>query len=372
MDIIIAQKDIRKAFERIAGVVPSKPDKPILVNALLTAKDGALHVSATDLILSVKCRVACEVNKPGNIAVNAHDLLERLRIHNPGPIHLRIVGDKLEVKGVGTTRKHTLATVQAAEYPQLPQPDGAQWIEFTARSISRMLGMVAECVDPEPQSKLHCALVEFDGSWARFAGFSNSRSVHTAAKFSSAKPPRVLLPKKSVAELRKLIDSTRTDPESTTMRIGVVGGMNFFECAGVTLGSKAPDIQYAPFEQVLKHANASSTNEATCSRALFIEAIRATSAGLTNKQIVFTFGTNLINLQAKDETSEADEDFAVDYSGPPIKLAAYPEHLLTVLGAIDSDTVSIKFGGDMDPVIIRPATMKDDEQFDGIIAPARL
>jgi DNA polymerase III subunit beta len=77
MELKIGVQELARALARSQGIVEKKSTMPILSHVLLEAAKGdRLHVSATDLDISVASEHACEVLKDGKVAVPAKQLYE--------------------------------------------------------------------------------------------------------------------------------------------------------------------------------------------------------------------------------------------------------------------------------------------------------
>ena len=64
MELKIGVQELARALARSQGIVEKKSTMPILSHVLLeAAKDDQLHVSATDLDISVSSDHACEILK---------------------------------------------------------------------------------------------------------------------------------------------------------------------------------------------------------------------------------------------------------------------------------------------------------------------
>ena len=80
MELKIGVQELSRALARSQGIVEKKSTMPILSLVLLEAAKGdVLHVSATDLDISVSSEHACEVLKEGRVAVPAKQLFEIVR-----------------------------------------------------------------------------------------------------------------------------------------------------------------------------------------------------------------------------------------------------------------------------------------------------
>jgi hypothetical protein len=75
-------------------VVERRTTIPILANVLLSAKDGALTLKATDLDLEITEKTAAEVSQPGATTLPAHTLYDIVRkLPEGAQVSLEATGD---------------------------------------------------------------------------------------------------------------------------------------------------------------------------------------------------------------------------------------------------------------------------------------
>ena len=79
MEIRLKRDDLLAELVPMQGIVERRTTIPVLSHLLLTAKDGRLHVAATDLDVSLVTSTVAQVKSEGALAVQARKLLEIVR-----------------------------------------------------------------------------------------------------------------------------------------------------------------------------------------------------------------------------------------------------------------------------------------------------
>jgi DNA polymerase-3 subunit beta len=69
MNLTITKEQIITGLQAVQNVVGSRTTLPILSNVLLRAGDGHVEFTATDLDVTVACKVEAKVKKPGATTV---------------------------------------------------------------------------------------------------------------------------------------------------------------------------------------------------------------------------------------------------------------------------------------------------------------
>ena len=69
------------------------------------------------------------------------------------------------------------------------------------------------------------------------------------------------------------------------------------------------------------------------------------------------------------DSGEGFDEVAVDYDGPDVTIGFNARYFLDVLGSLDEERVEIGIGGELDPVVVRPAASSD---YLAVIMPMRI
>ena len=147
MKLTATREEILGPVQNVIGVVERRQTMPVLSNVLLSARNGKLAVTGTDLEVELVSAIALTVQTPGDITVPGRKLLDILRALPEGvTVTLTVEGDRLVVRA-GRSR-FTLSTLPAAEFPlveeinaqqvlRLPQAEFRKLIEKTHFSMAQ-------------------------------------------------------------------------------------------------------------------------------------------------------------------------------------------------------------------------------------------
>ena len=81
MKFIVVKSDIIKTLSHLQSIVSKKNTLPILSNILIEADDNTLTLSATDMDISIKETISCNIIDPGSTTLNAQmifDIIKKL------------------------------------------------------------------------------------------------------------------------------------------------------------------------------------------------------------------------------------------------------------------------------------------------------
>jgi len=124
MELVVPKKDLLRLVARCQGVADKKSAMPALSNVLLVAEGSVLHVSATDMYLSITGTTNAEVATSGSVALPARELFERVKAMPEGPVQIAATaGAQTTIKAAASPRRFTVHGIPGGDFPPLPRPD---------------------------------------------------------------------------------------------------------------------------------------------------------------------------------------------------------------------------------------------------------
>lgn len=378
MELTVAKRELLKLVTRMQGVAERKSTMPVLSNVLL-AIDGpsALRIAATDMYLALVGHVTVEVSKGGSVAVPVKDLLERIRMMPDGPLHLSTQDNaSTTIKAAGSARRYTLRGMPGDDFPPLPSPaEGAPSLALDVDVLRELVDKTHFSISgDETRAHLNSALFEWDGDVVRMVTTDGHRLSKMEVKVNGRQASAtMLIPLKAIQELRRLsedIGSEAKDGEpKPQLKITQSGSSAFFQTEGMTFAVRLVDAQFPPYSQVIPQQ---SEKLVRVPRAQFAEALRAVSIAASDRtggvKLGLTKGTMRITTESPD-SGEGFDEVPIEYSGPNMTVGFNAKYFLDVLGALDEDEVELGFGGELDPVVLKPVGPR---QFLAVVMPMRI
>lgn len=339
---------------------------PIMSCVLLQATDGTLTASSTDSIVSERSSTAATVKRPGQLCVDAKQFDARVKSIKAGEVTLKRTGGSLDVRCGGTRFK--LPALDGVSFPALPTVDGAKPLtKIDAKALARLIAQGAYAVSlNETLPHLTCAYVEMAAKSVAVVSTDGHRLGLAEAPLDEAVACKLAIPAKGIAEIRKLCSSADGEIE-----LYKSGSMLLLKSGDTTLSVLTGDeAACPPYRKVIPTTH---TNRVTVDRELLISAVKR--VGLVGQAVEgcgirldFATGALSLTATAKDSDSEAQDRLECDST---FELAIgtncrFLEHALSVL---ESDAVTLDFGGPLDPIVIRAV---DGGASTNVVMPMRL
>jgi DNA polymerase-3 subunit beta len=347
MNITIRKTDLVRALQRCAPIANKRSAMPVLSCVHVASTDDGVTLTATDMFITVRTAVQCEAEE-GSFAVDARDLLERLKHMPDGDVRLASTGKTVGISAKGTPRKFTLLTHPGADFPTVAFPSGeASVVTVDGATLGNAIDAVSYAISPdETRPHVNSMLLEWQGPSLRVVATDGHRLSKYEATCDAAGKGSVLIPLPSVGELRKLCDV-----DSVALRIS--GTSLVVETGGVSFLTRLVDSAFPPWQQVLPQAR----KVAIVPRIALRDAVDACAVAVKagkNSGVKLTFLTGLLRVSAATpEGGEANDEIAADCTvNGEVSVGFAPQYLLAPLGEIDADEVAIDFGSELDPVVL--------------------
>lgn len=354
MKATIERATLLKGLSHVQSVVERRNTIPILSNVLIEATaEGGLKLMATDLDLQINETIAAAVDQPGATTVSAHTLFDICRkLPEGSQVSLAAADGKMTIMAgrakfqLGTLPRDDFPVIAEGELPvsfELPAETLKQIIDKTRFAISTeetryYLNGIFWHVSDDPQPVLKAAAT--DG--------------HRLARITLPRPdgaegmPDVIIPRKCIAELRKLLDeidgSVGVSLSATKIR---------FDLGQALLTSKLIDGTFPDYSRVIPTGNDKILKidprsfEEGVDRVSTIatEKTRAVKMALDRDKIILSV--------TSPENGTAAEEVPGDYTALGFEIGFNSRYLLDILGQLHGDTIEVHLADAAAPTLIR-------------------
>lgn len=359
MKATIERATLLRCLSHVQSVVERRNTIPILSNVLLDASDGgSLKVMATDLDLQVVENIAAaSVEDSGAITVSAHLLFDIARkLPDGSQVSLETADNRMIVKA-GRSR-FQLPTLPRDDFPVIVEGDLPTSFELPAKTLADLIDRTRFAISTE-ETRYYLNGIFFHVSDEEQPVLKAAATDgHRLARFTIARPdgaegmPDVIVPRKAVAELRKLLDESmdgnvQIDLSASKIRF-TLGGEG-----GVVLTSKLIDGTFPDYSRVIPTGNDKllkldpKSLYAGVDRVATIatEKTRAVKMGLDNDRVTLSV--------TSPDNGTAAEEVPADYRAEGMEIGFNANYLKDILHQIDSDTVELHLADAGAPTLIR-------------------
>ena len=344
-----------KSLGHVQSVVERRNTIPILSNVKVEARDGRLHLNATDMDLDISESVEAEVSGTGETTAPAHTLYEIVRkLPEGSQVELETGEDSLVTLRSGRSR-FTLSCLPTEDFPVMSGGDLPQQFHLPAGELRGLIDRTRFAISTEETryylNGIYLHAAQRDGvDVLRAVATDGHRlaSVEMPLPEGAAGMPGVIIPRKTVGELRKLIDETGED---VTVALSETKIRFSFDDAVLT--SKLIDGTFPDYERVIPSEN-DKVLDVDCRQ--FAEAVDRVSAISTEKSRAVKLAVapgNLVLSANSPDNGSASEELEVSYGGDAMEIGFNSRYVLDITQQIEGETAQFVMSDSASPTIIR-------------------
>ena len=352
MKFSATKEKLLEGLQQVQNVVSTRTTLPILSNVLLQAKEGAVHLTTTDLDVGVRGSFEANVDKVGATTLPARRLFTIIRELPSSEIAIEVDGKNAASIRSGQSFFKILGLPEE-EFPPLPKFENAKVVTMRQKDLHDGLRKTAYAISTdETRYVLNGVLFSFKENKLTLVATDGRRlaMLDIELEFPRSHEAEIIVPTKAVTELRRLL---KDDGE---VKISVGSGQIAFDLNNTLLVSKLIEGNYPNYKQVIP---SEAKERVTLERETFLNSLRRVSLLASDKSnsIKLNFSKNNIEITANTpEVGEARESLPVAYKGRDFAIAFNPEFLMAPLRNLTEDEVFFDLIDEMSPGVLKIQT----------------
>jgi len=352
MKFSATKEKLLEGLQQVQNVVSTRTTLPILSNVLLQAKEGAVHLTTTDLDVGVRGSFEANVDKVGATTLPARRLFTIIRELPSSEIAIEVDGKNAASIRSGQSFFKILGLPEE-EFPPLPKFENAKVVTMRQKDLYDGLRKTAYAISTdETRYVLNGVLFSFKENKLTLVATDGRRlaMLDIELEFPRSHETEIIVPTKAVTELQRLL---KDDGE---VKISVGSGQIAFDLNNTFLVSKLIEGNYPNYKQVIP---SEAKERVTLERETFLNSLRRVSLLASDKSnsIKLNFSKNNIEITANTpEVGEARESLPVAYKGRDFSIAFNPEFLMAPLRNLTEDEVFFDLIDEMSPGVLKIQT----------------
>jgi DNA polymerase III subunit beta len=355
MKLTIERAALLRALGHVQSVVEKRNTIPILSNVMLRAEKTRLSLSATDMDIEIVERVACTVAREGASTVPAHTLYDIVRkLREGAQVEIDGGGDKGQMTLRSGRSTFTLAALPPEDYPVMAGGELGFGFTLAATELRQLIDRTRFAISTEEtRYYLNGIFLHSTNSNEMPVLRAVATDGHRLARVEMMLPegaagmPGVIVPRKTVAELRKLLDETEQEVQVSLSETKIR-----FAFAEATLTSKLIDGTFPDYDRVIPTNN---DKVLEVNRKDFAEAVdRVATISDKSRAVKLSLDKNNLTLSATSpENGTATEEIEVRYGQQPIEIGFNSRYLLDIAEQIEGDGAQFSMADAASPTVVR-------------------
>ena len=367
MKLTLERSALLTGLSHVQSVVERRNTIPILSNVLMGGEDGRLTLVATDLDIEVSESVEAGIDAPGQVTAPAHTLYDIVRkLPDGAQVQLTINSDDRLDIDAGPAH-FTLPLLSSGDFPKMTADGFSHDFALPGSDLARLIDKTRFAISTEEtRYYLNGIYLHSKEGLLRAVATDGHRLALAEMPLPSGSDgmPGVIIPRKTIGELRKLIDGVDGD-----VSVAVSESKIRFTTGTVVLTSKLIDGTFPDYERVIPRTN---TKELVLDNKVFASAVDrvATISAEKSRSVKLTLADSNLSLSVNNpESGQAHEDLPVNYDDEALEIGFNAKYLLDVAGQIEGQDATFMLESSSSPALV---TDSDDDQALFVLMPLRV
>ncbi len=357
MKFTIERAELLKSLAHVQSVVERRNTIPILSNVLLEANGNALALTATDMDLTIIEKTAADVAVEGATTVPAHTFYDIVRkLPDGAQVEIEADSEAGRVILKAGRSRFSLATLPREDFPALGEDELPNSFTLSNDHLKAVIDCTRFAISTEETRYylngiyLHVAKAESGDPALRAVATDGHRlaRIDVERPDGAADMPGVIIPRKTVNELRKLLEESEHD-----VKLDLSENKIRFAFDSLVLTSKLIDGTFPDYDRVIPVGN---DKVMEVDRKVFTQAVDrvSTISNEKSRAVKLVLDKNNLTLSASSpEAGMASEEIEVAYEADMIEIGFNSKYLLDITQQIQGQTAAFTMMDSNAPTIVR-------------------
>ena len=367
MNILCNQKELQLAINNAQKAINNKSTADILKGILISTKDDHVVISGCDNEMSIDTVIDAKVNEPGEIVVNSRLLGEIIRklpdtfiyietddLHN---VFIKCMNSRFKIKGM-----------PADNFPVSKVLNTDNFIKFNQLELKTMIRQTvfATSTDSSRQTFKGALFEVGTNNIVNMVAVDGYRLAVRKSKIEDeiSSPMTAIIPGTTLNHINSLLS------DEGNLLIGIDDKNIIFKIANTTIVARLIEGEFSKYENLLPKDYITKIEVDTKKLQDAIERASLLVASTKNNMLKISIKEDGMDITSNNENGNAYEEVDINFfEGESLNIAFNSKYFLDGIKIIDSEKISIEFGGTINPCIIKPL---EGPEYIYLILPVRL
>ncbi|MDR1260217.1 MAG: DNA polymerase III subunit beta [Oscillospiraceae bacterium] len=355
--------DLATALQNTARVVAIRSSLSAVGGILLETTEDHVSLVGYNFDIAITAKIPAKIETPGRIVLGAKLLTDIMR-HIPEGVVTAEVND-LHFKITNNNLKFDIIGINAQEYPELPDVASQTEVILPAEKFKDLVNKTVYAASTDETKLTYTgALLKIEKEQMTIVALDGFRLAKKTEIVNTKETISVICPSRSLQEVARLISHSNQE-----VFINIATNIIMFRIGDYKVISKLLEGTFLDYgatipEEFGTHVVANTENLINC--------VERTSIVVQDKlkaPILLNVSTASICLNCEGPTGCASDELPCSVHGAELKIGFNSRLLLDALRACGTNEVSLKFSGNLSPVIIESADESNNFLF--LVLPIR-
>ena len=355
MKFVIERAILLKTLSHIQSIVEKRNTIPVLSNVRIEALGDGISFKATDMDTEITEIVDAKINKTGATTAPAHMLYDIVRKLSDGSeVELTFPDDKGQLSIASGRSKFALSTIGVEDFPVISGDSLPINFNMSREELKDVIDRTQFAVSTEETRYYLNGLYihaknEGSAKVLRIVATDGHRlaCVESPLPEGADKITGVIIPRKTISEVRKLLDDTKAE----NILISLSENKVRFTLEEVILTSKLIDGTYPDYERVIPTDTDKLLEVQVKELSNAVDRVSVVAERTRAIKMITEEGKVIITTTSPDLGS-ALEEIDAKYDNESLEIGYNFRYLLDILAEIKGESVQISFSDASSPSVI--------------------
>ena len=367
MKLTTKREELVSKLSTVSRAVSTRAATQALSGVLLTAADGKVTLTATDLDLGLRTAVDAEVESEGQVLLPGRLFAEVARSLADSSVEIETREAERDVEIRSGSSSFHLRTLPAEDFPKLPEAGEEGTLKIPAPALGASIDLVARAASRDDMRPvLTGVFVTGSGTEMTMVATDSYRLAvkRTVLEAELGGEIEANIPARALRELGRIL-STESAAEAA---VTLLPNQAVFEAGSILLTTRLIDGQFPNYRQLLPE---SYEHDVRLPRPEFLDVVRRVSQlAQRNAPLRLSFQPGELTVAAETpDVGDAVETMPAAFEGEALEIGFNPEFLREGIESVEGDEVMLRLISPLRPGLMQPV---DNEDFRYLVMPIRL
>ena len=363
MKIVCNRDKLNEAIAIVSRAVATKSNLASIEGILLIAENDTLTLTGYDFEMGIKTTFECEVEREGDVVLNAQLLGNIVRKVNNDYISIEC-DEKMNCVIKSGITKYNIKGTDSTDYPDFPSAGKDNSVKIENSLFTEMCDYVIYAVSTDEKRPAHTGvLIKLENRQLTMVALDGYRLAVCEREVDFDGSFNMIVPAKAMNEVRKIAGDKDGKITIFASRRYVM-----FKAGEFIVLSRLLEGDFLDYKKAIP---ANYVTDAVINTRALQDAVERVSLIITERlrnPVKMNISDNTLSVKCATELGDVYDEISVGQIGPDMEIGFNNRYILDALKASKKDELIFKFSGPLAPCKIIP---KEGDDFTYLVLPVR-
>jgi DNA polymerase-3 subunit beta len=361
------REELVNKLSTVSRAVSTRAATQALSGVLLTANEGSVTLTATDLDLGLKTTLEAEVASEGSVLLPGRLLAEVARSLGDATVEIETREAERDVEIRSGSSSFHLRVLPVEDFPKLPEAEDGAGLKIPTPALAASIDLVARAASRDDMRPVLTGV--FVTASGREMTMVATDSYRLAVKRTELETElggeiEANIPARALRELGRILSSEGVDEVDVALQ----PNQAIFKAGAILLTTRLIEGQFPNFRQLLPE---SYEHDVRLPRSEFLDVARRVSQlAQRNAPLRLAFSAGELTVSAETpDVGDAEEKMPAAFEGEDLEIGFNPEFLKEGIESVSGEEVLLRLISPLRPGLLQPVEADD---FRYLVMPIRL